>query len=806
MGRLRSGSWRCVIAVLLAVFVNGCGGHRPPGVLLFPARVNLVPNGSTSMELGTTITFTATAQNSSGTTVSTTFVYASSDPSILNVAPNGVACAGVWSEGYTTCTPGGTGIALVTVSAQGATGITSATSAPTYVFVHPPIDNVTVTGVLLNNVPIQEPCLSQGQTMTVEAHAFSQGTDITSSVGTFAWSINNNSVASVTPIVNLAYTVPTNLATVTAAFPGITQVYATASGVTSTSFQQPQLKNAQGTTSPILDFFETCPIQNITLELNHAGSLQNTFSVSKSTPESVVATLTDVMGNSTLPNTIGGVVLNKIPLVWTASQPGVVSISTACVDTCTLSTPSPGAGSVTASCTPPTCNIGFPETPAVLSTQACADYFQLTSCQEFIPVPVYATTAISGLIQGTPTLPGVLATSLGCSAEAPVNCNTAMYSPLLTKGSVGGTSFTPAPPNSLQFDIAGDRAYMGSDFGAQVVSPASLGSSTSAFTALSTVTGRVIATSFDGNFALFSDTAHTPNQVYLVNSSNSSTGVIPLNISGASAAAFSPDGLKAFIFGYDSNGNPNLYIYSALQALQTIPLPPQTTVNSIVFSTNGAFAYVVEPSLNGAGPAFTVYNTCNNQVSTTGAPGDTPQIIPLTAPPIGFRALPDGIHFIALETGGSIDYITANITGIPIATFQQTTSLCPMTVSHTKLNFNLQQGDISVLNFFPSADGTLLYVLANERSGVLVYDFTNNSISRIPLVNNAIPISGGISIDDSTIILAGSDGMLHQVSTSIGGSDQQQLSFPNLPDFLNPFCNFTPASGPCTFDTVLVRP
>jgi hypothetical protein len=96
--------------------------------------------------------------------------------------------------------------------------------------------------------------------------------------------------------------------------------------------------------------------------------------------------------------------------------------------------------------------------------------------------------------------------------------------------------------------------------------------------------------------------------------------------------------------------------------------------------------------------------------------------------------------------------------------------------------------------------------LAADRGSILVYDLASNSVSGIPLVGNASPIEGGMSADTGTIIVAASDGKLHEVSTTIGGSDQQQLSFPNLPNYLNPFCIYVPASGACAFDTVAVRP
>jgi hypothetical protein len=815
MGRLRSRAWQCVVAVILAGSISSCGGHKSGGISTVPARVTLSPTGSTSVQQGNTITFTALAQNSSGSTVNTTFIFASSDTTIMNIAPNGVACAGVWNQGYTVCTPAGSGVVTITATGLGAT------SVPTYVFVHPPIDNITVTGILLNNVPIQEPCLEPTQSMTVEAHAFSQGTDITSSVGPFTWSANNTAVVHMVPIVNLTYNFATNQASAVATFPGITQIYASASGVTSTSFQQPQYSNAQGT-SPILDFFETCPIQSINLELNRAGSQQTTFSIPKGTAISAVATVTDVMGNSSLPNTVGLPVLTKIPLVWSSSNPAVVNPTSGCSETCSLSTPLAGAASFTASCSPPVCNFGYPYSPPVLSSPACAQFFQVSSCQLFLPMPVYAsplcptsgscrtTAAISGQVQGTLATPAVVATSLGCAATPPVSCGTSIYNVGLAKGSVGGPNFMPTNPNSLLFTLAGDRAYVGSDFGAVVMNPGNLGTTNSAFTFLGTVTGKILAISQDGNTALFSDTIHLPNQVYIVNTTNpNSTTLVPLNIFGASAAAFSPDGLKAFIFGYDSNSNPNLYVYSTQQALQVIPLPPQTTVNSIAFSNNVAFAYVVEPfNVGVGGPAITVYDTCDDQISTNGMPSFTPQVIPLTAAPIAFRPLPDGQHFVALESGGSIDYITATITSVPVPTLTQpsTASSCPQWVSHTVSSLNLQQGNVTPLNFFPSAQGSLFYVLAADRSSILVYNLASNSVSGIPLIGNAVPVDGGISADTGTIIVAGSDGLLHQVSTSIGGSDLLQLTFPNLPDFLNPFCTSTPASGACTFDTVAVRP
>jgi len=798
MGRLRTSGLRLIVTVLSLWSIVSCGGHKPAGQSPFVARVILIPSGNSSVQTGGFINFLASAQNSNGTTVNGTITFASSNTAILNIAPNGAGCAGLWNAAFTTCTPGGIGVVQVTASVQGAS------SPPTYVFVHPPIDNIKVVGILLDGLPIQEPCLSQSQSMTVEAHAFSQGVDVTSSVGPFTWSADNASVVSLSPLVNPAYNFATNRATARASVPGIAHIFASASGVSSNSFQQPQQ------TPVVFDFFETCPIQNITLDLGSAGSQRTSFAVSKGSAQTAVATITDVMGNSSLPNTNNGIVLSKIVLTWTASQPGAVSVGAACTESCTISPAAAGAGAVTASCSPPGCNIGFPQTPAVLSSSQCAQFYP-PSCEQYIPRPVYATTAISGVVSGAGSPASVLATSLGCAGVSPANCTTGLYSLSTARASAGTATPIPTAPNSFLFTLTGDKVFMGSAFGAQVINPTNLGTTTSPFTALGTVIGKVLAVSASGTLAIFSDTLHSPNQVYVVNTSNAtSSSVTALNIAGASVAAFSQDGLQAFIFGYDSNNAPNLYIYSTLRALQTIPLPSQTSVNSIAFSTNGAFAYVVEPSLAGGSPAITVYNTCDDQVFTDTITGL--HDIPLAASPIGFKVLPDGKHFIALESDGTLEYITASITGIPVATLTKpATSICPMLVGHDPLQIkriSLGQGTIHPINFFVSPDGTLLYVVASDRSSVLVYNFNTGAVSGIQLVGSGdpTPVSADMSVDASTILVAASDGFLHQISTALGGADMAQISFPNLANFLNPFCTGDPAQGPCTLDFVAAKP
>jgi hypothetical protein len=841
MGRSRSSGLWLVFPIFALLTISGCGGGGKAGPPLFAGKVTLIPSSATSLELGGTLAFTSAVQTASGTNLTTTITYVSSDTSILNVSPSGIACAGHWDALFTTCTGGNSGPVSVTATALGGTSI------PTYVFVHPPIDNISVVGVVLNNASVQEPCLSQSQTMTLEAHAFSRGNDITASVGPFTWSASNPTVVTLAGLNNNTFTFPTNQVTATATTPGISYIYASASGATSTTFQQPTLTNSAGNSSPLLDFFATCPVQNIALEMGVAGSGQTNVAIAKGgTAQTAVATITDVMNNSSLPNTSGAVVLSKIPLTWTSSNPGAITPASSCTQSCALAITSPGAATITASCSPPTCNAGFPIVPASLATPAqittCSNYFQASyphfaGCQLLIPKPVYSSNEFIGLTNsqgiptpvqispaasisvvatGTPAPPTVFAASLGCAHELPENCITAAYSFSTSKASAGASNINPVPLNSFLFDPPGVRIYAGGDFGALTINPASFGTNTSAFTSLGTVNGKVLAVSANGNSAIFSDTVHTPNQVYVT---SATAATVALSIPNASAAAFSPDGLKIFIIG--GTNSSSLYVYSALQQLQG-PIALSGPATAIRFAPNGAFAFIAE-SANGTTSAnVTAFSTCTNQVALDLVGTQGAAVVNLPADPLVMRVLPnlhidgpdslgnpipDGIHVLVLDATG-FDILTAAVSA------PTTGTLCPQGLAFVQSpppalfqRIELRQQIASPANFFASPDGTLLYVANPSSSTILTYSFLLGATTGgIQLEGDATPLSSDMSVDGSTIAVAGSDGLVHNVSTLTGGADLSQISFPNMPDYLNPFCSITPITGPCTLSTVLVKP
>jgi DNA-binding beta-propeller fold protein YncE len=166
------------------------------------------------------------------------------------------------------------------------------------------------------------------------------------------------------------------------------------------------------------------------------------------------------------------------------------------------------------------------------------------------------------------------------------------------------------------------------------------------------------------------------------------------------------------------------------------------------------------------------------------------------------------MHLFVLDSTG-FDILTATITPPPTPTgtpcLQNLTFISndPM---HLAQRIELGQGTLQPLNFFASADGTQLYVASASNASVLVYDFGTGGVTGIELQGNTVPVSADMSPDAATIVIAGSDGLLHELSTGLGGSDQVQLSFPNLPNYLNPFCTYSVPQAPCKLDLVAVRP
>ena len=733
-----------LIIVSLSLTFAGCGSGAVTGTNFEkPAHLAINPSTSVSLDLGGTQSFTTTATNFTGHSIVVVPSYQSSNTSVVTVSSNGTACAGTWDALGQVCTPGSVGVAQVFSSARGVS------SAPVTIYVHQHIDNITISQI----APIAPPpCVSKDSTAVFQTNAFSKGIDITSTVGQFTWQTQSIMVATTSTTAsglgNLVNGVSLNQAQVTGKTPGLTQLFTTVANVNSPPFN-----------------IYTCPVKSISLAIN--GVAGNTFTVIGSGSKTVTPTILDTNNNS----------ITGVPLTWSSSakNAGTASGNTTS-GIGTISITHPGTTAVVASCTPPTCNIGLTPADPVFPTGAV------------YPESVITGTATSS--SSTEQTQTVWVTTTDCNASGNVgtNCVTALVPIFSPNNVVGNLTILPATPNSLviglvpmgsSFTLTGFLGTDSSQQGSRGLMAVTL-NNTPTVAQSPGVVGKVLTVSPTGTKVVVSDTIDTPNQVYIYDSVAHTS--ISLPITGAQAADFSPDGLKAFIVA--NNGlSSTLYIYSLLDALQTIPLSSVTPANSVSFLSEGAFAYIAGGSPNGV----TVGRTCDNAILGTVTTPAAPAII---------KTLPNATQVLALDP--------PNIDVISVTTPPPGPTGCFPTVTNTVKPFNLGQGNFLPLQLLIAPDGTKAYVITANLPSVLVFDVTNQNSSSIPLNGNTTAQRAALTLDGNLLYVATSDGMIHVLSTQSGG-DVAEIPFPTTPTTPDYLCPNTPPVA-CTPNLIGIQP
>ena len=700
----------CVAGALL--LLSGCSGSSPVTTTTFavPASITLSPSPSASIELGNNITFLGTPMDATNTALNEPIVYQSSNTAVVTIASNGLACAGSWDSltNPQICTPGSVGVATITATAQGIS------SPGTAVYVHQKIDKVTVNQFTPPNLPPPTLCQSTAQNANhnayYEAHAFSRGIDITPTVGQFTFQELNAAVASMS-----------NTSTVLANMVNgvsLNQIEATAKtpGITSVFAK---IGNAVSTPAT----FITCRVESIFLDVTGQSSNSKT----------ITPTVLDEAGNQ----------ITQVPLTWSSSESASATVSASGVATATSGG---GTASIIGSCTPPTCNIGFlPSLP-------------------IYPENVVTITSTSG----TPPSRTVYVSSTGCGTTD--NCFTVTI-PVTIPGSTYGTIATlPATPNSMVFDRQGTRLFFGtntSELGSKGLGV--LQTSANTVTEFPSTPGKVLAVSPDGGTVIVSDTVDAPNQVFVFNTKTNASQAF--RITGATAADFSPDNLKAYIVA-----GSTLYVYSKLDALQSLPLG--APANDVSFLSEGAFAYVA----GGSPSAVTTWWTCSpGQASVPTATPGTPTFI---------KTLPDASAVVAIDPP-TMDVI--HVSATPQG--------CTPAVSNSVTSFDLGHGSFVAKQMIVSPDGSVAYILTP--STILVFNITAQTSSGLSLAGNAVPLRLSLSSDGQFLYAGASDGLLHVLQTSTGG-DITQVPFPQgfCQDSVgNPFKGLT-----CLPDLVAVKP
>jgi hypothetical protein len=303
------------------------------------------------------------------------------------------------------------------------------------------------------------------------------------------------------------------------------------------------------------------------------------------------------------------------------------------------------------------------------------------------------------------------------------------------------------------FEPQGTKAYLGTESGAlgtkglQVLTVS--GNSVSHFTS---TPGKVLAVSPDNSKVIVSDTTDTPNQVYIFSpASGASVPLIPTGVTGAVATAFSPDGLKAYIV--TNTGTGTLYVYSTLDALQTINMGnPGTDVS---FFPQGSFAYIGEHPTSGPSNV-TVRRTCDNAVVEDAL--FAPQVLTTPGSPSFIRALANGTGVVAVDSPG-IDFISLGPIITPTGTLpsfnsdgcsngdQSATPPVPPSpyANNSITSYNFGQGSFTPVQVVVSEDSSTVYIVANDAGGhplpyVIEFNVNAKSFTPLALAASAIPL------------------------------------------------------------------
>jgi hypothetical protein len=795
----------CVFILALTGCLGKSSGNSNGGGV---SSVTLSPGGTLSMDVGGTQVFSAAARNAQGKPIlglDIQYIVTSGTPNApapFTVASNGYGCAGTWDASVSQCNPGTTGIAYVQAVSNGVF------SPQTTIYIHQHVDNIQINQI--QNPPPQYDCFFQGQTWDFEAIAYSGDppVDISNTVGPVTWSSTNAGV--VTTALNPNNPTALNQIQTTAASPGLTEIFASVSGTTSAAYP-----------------YTTCLVKAIYLQVASQGQQGNSIIVDNGTSIPVNATVIDTLYNIAPGDNFP---LANPPLTWSTTVPEVAAFSTTTNTTASNNATARnnlGGTTLTASCTPPSCNIGvFPSLPIYASKGTLPNG---TAGYGEISVQVTSTTAV-------PTYTALAATT---DCQNQTGCQSALFSVTPTIGSgknpIGAIGSVPRTPNSMMFDHqASPKLYIGTDQGlvyAEVTSktiaviPVS-GSPTPCNVSLC---GKVLAISNDGKLVVVSDNVSTTPQVYIY---NSTSGVAPIDLilsnpgEIATAAAFSPDQLKIFLL----TNLGNMYIYSTVDPLTSVPIA--NTATSVVFAADGSFAYV--GGTPAPGTAISAFATCNAQLPK----GDLGSV-PTPGLPFQIFPSPDALHVLALDPANdSVDVFTTTDVQSPLLN-GQTACNDPSVDFGTVTPLGLGQEK----NFTPIYaqlvnDGANMIVVAQNIPAVLIVNVSNGSTSSIPITGSpatgcpqcsgsSFPLSASASTDGSQVFVAACDqyngttctaGSIHIIGTcaqlscnvppAIGFGDFQQVPYVNINQDNNlNMCNGQGAGAPmCLPNLIAIAP
>lgn len=448
--------------------------------------------------------------------------------------------------------------------------------------------------------------------------------------------------------------------------------------------------------------FNTCAVKTINLHISGSSATSGTIQFpTPTTPVSIAADVIDANGQSI---TVSNLTFSAVPPIMATGLPSYAPQQE-------------GTGAVVASCQPPACNIGL----------GYATYSN--------PVVV---TATGGSVSGT-----VWAASSSGTGLAGIN---------VADNSVPTTVTLPATPNSMIVGGNKTNVYLGSANGLMIVSA----SGSHAITTINSAAGKLLAVDPRENFAIVAGS----NNVFIVTISNSNTQT--LNIAGATAAAWTPDGFYAYIVAADrvTEFSPNLSPKSF-----TLSSP----ANDAMFLTSGQFAYFAQTT------NVTARRPCDNLQSDSIPTAGAPQLI---------KPLLNGSAVVTVDS-------TSSTTGVDIIspTISAGTG-CGQAVIDSSPKFrDFGAGVFTPTKLITTPDSNYAFVVGTGVNTLLQYSFASDATSTVTLTGGATPLSGDVLPDTSGLYIGASDGSVHQLTISNGTiTDAAQVAISSKlggnPDFV----------------------
>jgi trimeric autotransporter adhesin len=454
------------------------------------------------------------------------------------------------------------------------------------------------------------------------------------------------------------------------------------------------------TTSPAV-FFKSCMPVLIVLHINGdpAGVPTEAVTMNLADTKVIQADMVDELGTVT-PNA---------PVTILSNNTTVATLSGT-----TLTAQSPGGAGLQAVCAPPACGFG-------INTPIYSNLFGITvTGTSPITTTVYATSAFAAP-GGTP------------NTLVPIDISK-------TPPAVGTAIGLPGIPNSMIFDKAGARAFMGTNNGLVVLDTAS----NTVTLATPVAVGKVLAVSADGNQVILSNAANEPSsktpinqfpseqRVWLFNQSANTitTFVLP----GGFAAAFDDDGFRAYVVA----DNGNVYVLSPVLTTLTTSIPGATKNIDVATLASGPFAYVATSP-----GGLQAIATCNNVVQAS---------LPTNSPTIQLvGSVKNTDQIVAVDsTGVDVETVTATPLTAPVTI---TPSNCQPNVSYSNTFVDFGIGAFTANQLLVAPDGKHMAVLpAGINKVFTILNGNAFGIAQLP-AGATEALNGAMTPDGNTIWL-----------------------------------------------------